>query len=74
MGIPIPNWAKHLNKLAEVVDKVIVPKFQPKTDVKIVIGEKAISLSTTSIDDATIIINELIAKDRTKLEESVTRV
>ncbi|WJZ89128.1 hypothetical protein VitviT2T_008371 [Vitis vinifera] len=60
-GIPIPDWAKHPKKLAEAVDKVIVPEFQPKTDVKIVTDEKATSLSTASVDDAAV-INELLAK------------
>ncbi|KAL6341445.1 hypothetical protein AAG906_032564 [Vitis piasezkii] len=60
-GIPIPDWAKHPKKLAEAVDKVIVPEFQPKTDVRIVTDEKATSLSTASVDDAAV-INELLAK------------
>ena len=60
-GIPIPDWAKHPKKLAEAVDKVIVPEFQPKTDVKIVTDEKATSISTASVDDAAV-INELLAK------------
>ncbi|KAL7247251.1 hypothetical protein ACSBR2_002217 [Camellia fascicularis] len=60
-GIPIPDWAKNPRKLAEAVDKVMVPEFQPKKDVKIVTDEKATSLSTASIDDAAV-INELIMK------------
>ncbi|XP_052184847.1 ubiquitin-activating enzyme E1 1-like [Diospyros lotus] len=60
-GIPIPDWAKNPRKLAEAVDQVMVPEFQPKKGVKIVTDEKATSLSTASIDDAAV-INELIMK------------
>ncbi|KAL0434772.1 UNVERIFIED_CONTAM: Ubiquitin-activating enzyme E1 2 [Sesamum radiatum] len=60
-GIPVPDWVKHPKKLAEAVDKVIVPEFQPKKDVKIVTDEKATSLATASVDDAAV-INELIMK------------
>lgn len=60
-GIPIPDWAKNPSKLAEAIDRVIVPEFQPKQDAKIVTDEKASSLSTASIDDAAV-IDELIMK------------
>ncbi|XP_060202476.1 ubiquitin-activating enzyme E1 1-like [Lycium barbarum] len=60
-GIPIPDWVKSPQKLAEAVDKVIVPDFQPKKDVKIVTDEKATSISASSIDDA-VVINELVMK------------
>ncbi|KAI8574049.1 hypothetical protein RHMOL_Rhmol01G0324500 [Rhododendron molle] len=60
-GIPIPDWAKNPSKLAEGVDRVVVPEFQPKKDAKIVTDEKATSLSTASIDDAAV-IDELIMK------------
>lgn len=60
-GIPIPDWATHPNKLAEAVDRVMVPDFQPKKDAKIVTDEKATSLSSSSIDDGTV-IDELISK------------
>ncbi|XP_051130239.1 ubiquitin-activating enzyme E1 1-like [Andrographis paniculata] len=60
-GIPIPEWVKSSEKLANAIDKVIVPDFLPREDVKIVTDEKATSLSTASIDDAAV-INELIAK------------
>ncbi|ONK61827.1 uncharacterized protein A4U43_C08F34000 [Asparagus officinalis] len=60
-GIPIPEWAKNPQKLADAVDKVIVPEFQPKKGVKIVTDEKATSLSTASVDDAAV-INDLIVK------------
>ncbi|RZB69845.1 Ubiquitin-activating enzyme E1 2 isoform A [Glycine soja] len=69
-GIPIPDWVKHPKKLAEAVDRVIVPDFQPKKDAKIVTDEKATSLSSASIDDAAV-INDLIVKlegCRTKLQ------
>jgi ubiquitin-activating enzyme E1 len=60
-GIPIPDWAKNPKKLAEAVDKVIVPDFQPKQGVKIETDEKATNLSSASVDDAAV-IEELIAK------------
>ncbi|KAK6927132.1 Ubiquitin-activating enzyme E1, FCCH domain [Dillenia turbinata] len=60
-GIPIPGWAKNPKKVIEAVDKVIVPEFQPKKDVNIVIDEKATGLATASVDDAAV-INELIKK------------
>lgn len=60
-GIPTPDWAKDPKKLAEAIDKVIVPEFQPKQGVKIETDEKATNLSTASIDDAAV-INELIVK------------
>ncbi|KAL3850578.1 hypothetical protein ACJIZ3_012460 [Penstemon smallii] len=60
-GIPVPDWAKHPKKLAEAVDKVMVPDFQPNKDAKIVTDEKATSLATASVDDAAV-INELIMK------------
>ncbi|KAF8397226.1 hypothetical protein HHK36_016136 [Tetracentron sinense] len=58
-GISIPDWAKYPKKLADAVNKVMVPDFQPKKGVKIVTDEKATSLSTASIDDAAV-INDLI--------------
>lgn len=60
-GIPIPDWVKHPKKLSEAVDKVVIPSFQPRKDVKILTDEKATSLSTASIDDAAV-IDELISK------------
>ncbi|CAL0309663.1 unnamed protein product [Lupinus luteus] len=60
-GIPIPDWVKNPQKMADAVDRVIVPDFQPKKDAKIVTDEKATSLSTASIDDAAV-INDLIIK------------
>uniref|UniRef100_A0A5B6ZM50 E1 ubiquitin-activating enzyme n=1 Tax=Davidia involucrata TaxID=16924 RepID=A0A5B6ZM50_DAVIN len=60
-GIPIPDWVKYPKKWADAVNKVIVPDFQPKKDVKIVTDEKATNLSTASIDDAAV-INELAMK------------
>ncbi|XP_062197173.1 ubiquitin-activating enzyme E1 2-like [Phragmites australis] len=60
-GIPIPDWAKNPKELAEAVDKIIVPDFQPKQGVKIETDEKATSLSSASVDDDAI-IEELIAK------------
>jgi ubiquitin-activating enzyme E1 len=60
-GILLPDWVKSPRKLADAVNKMIVPDFQPKKGVKIVTNEKTSSLSTSSIDDAAV-INELIVK------------
>lgn len=60
-GIPIPEWAKDPSKLADAVDRVLVPDFQPRKGVKIETDEKATSLTSASIDDAAV-INELVAK------------
>ncbi|CAJ2633015.1 unnamed protein product [Trifolium pratense] len=60
-GIPIPDWVKNPRKVADAVDRVIVPDFQPKDGVKVVTDEKATSLSTASFDDANV-INDLIIK------------
>ena len=60
-GIPIPDRAKNPQKLANGVERVLVPDFQPKKGVKIVTDEKATSLSTASVDDAAV-INDLIIK------------
>ncbi|KAL9265455.1 Ubiquitin-activating enzyme E1 1-like protein [Drosera capensis] len=60
-GIPVPDWVKNRQKLAEAVDKVIVPEFQPKQGVKIATDEKATSLSSSSVDDASV-INDLITR------------
>ncbi|RHN56596.1 putative ubiquitin/SUMO-activating enzyme E1, ubiquitin-activating enzyme E1 [Medicago truncatula] len=60
-GIPTPDWVKNPTKLAVVVDRMIVPDFQPKKDAKIVTDEKATSLSTASVDDA-VVIDDLIVK------------
>ncbi|KAH7542742.1 hypothetical protein FEM48_Zijuj02G0107000 [Ziziphus jujuba var. spinosa] len=60
-GIPIPDWVRNPKKLAEALDRVIVPEFQPKKDVKIVTDEKTTSVTAASVDDA-LIINELINK------------
>ncbi|KAF3968769.1 hypothetical protein CMV_007381 [Castanea mollissima] len=60
-GIPIPDWVKNPKKLAEAVDKVMVPDFEPKKDAKIVTDEKATSISTASVDDSAVIA-DLIKK------------
>ncbi|KAK1317591.1 Ubiquitin-activating enzyme E1 2 [Acorus calamus] len=60
-GIPVPEWAKNPKKLAEAVDKVLVPDFQPKQGVKIETDEKATSAAAASVDDTTI-ISDLIAR------------
>ncbi|XP_010456420.1 PREDICTED: ubiquitin-activating enzyme E1 2-like, partial [Camelina sativa] len=60
-GIPTPEWAKTPTGLADAVERVIVPDFEPRKDATIVTDEKATTLSTASIDDAAI-IDELIAK------------
>ncbi|XP_066400669.1 ubiquitin-activating enzyme E1 3 isoform X2 [Miscanthus floridulus] len=63
-GIAIPDWAKNTSKLADAVNKVAVPKFEPKKGVNIVTDEKATNLSSASVDDDAV-INDLL----TKLEE-----
>lgn len=60
-GILIPDWVKSPKKLADAVNNVEVPDFQPKRDVDIVTDEKATSLSTASIDDDAV-ISELVMK------------
>jgi len=60
-GIPVPDWIRNPKMVAEAVDKVIVPDFQPREGVKIETDEKATNLSNASVDDAAI-INELIRK------------
>ncbi|KAM7265775.1 hypothetical protein ACFE04_003458 [Oxalis oulophora] len=60
-GIPIPDWVKSPKKLADAINNVMVPEFEPKTGVKIVTDEKATSTSAASIDDAAV-INELVRK------------
>jgi ubiquitin-activating enzyme E1 len=60
-GIPIPDWVKSPKKLADAINNVMVPEFEPKKNVKIETDEKATSISAASIDDAAV-INELVAK------------
>ena len=65
-GIPIPDWIMSPKKFADAVNKVVLPDFQPKKDVKIETDEKVTSLATASVDDAAV-INELITKSETCL-------
>lgn len=60
-GVAIPEWAKNTSKLADVVQKIIVPTFEPKQGVNIVTDEKASNLSSTSVDDVAV-IEDLLAK------------
>ncbi|XP_068340086.1 ubiquitin-activating enzyme E1 1-like [Pyrus communis] len=60
-NIPIPDWVKSRTKFADAVNKVMVPDFQPKKDVKIETDEKSTSVLPASIDDAAV-INELVVK------------
>ncbi|KAM1051387.1 hypothetical protein TB2_032498 [Malus domestica] len=60
-NIPIPDWVKSRAKFADAVNKVMVPDFQPKKDVKIETDEKATTVLPASIDDAAV-INELVVK------------
>lgn len=60
-GIPVPDWVKSPKKLADAVSKVMVPKFQPKENVKIETDEKATNIPPSSVDDA-LVIDELIIK------------
>ncbi|XP_052162405.1 ubiquitin-activating enzyme E1 3 isoform X2 [Oryza glaberrima] len=68
-GIAIPDWAKNTSKLADAVSEVAVPQFEPKKGVSIVTDEKATSLSSASVDDASV-IDDLLAK----LEECAKRL
>ncbi|KAJ3699537.1 hypothetical protein LUZ61_003242 [Rhynchospora tenuis] len=60
-GIPIPDWAKNTTTLANAINSVIVPDFEPKKGVKIATDEKSTNATNTSIDDAAI-INDLLSK------------
>ena len=60
-GIPVPDWFRNPKMLAEAVDKVVVPDFQPREGVRIETDEKSTDLSNASVDDAAI-IHELIRK------------
>ncbi|KQK14498.1 hypothetical protein BRADI_1g16680v3 [Brachypodium distachyon] len=68
-GIAIPDRAKNTSKLADVVKKVKVHMFEPKKGVNIVTDEKATNLSSTSVDDVSV-IDDLLAK----LEEYAKRL
>uniref|UniRef100_A0A0E0EGH2 E1 ubiquitin-activating enzyme n=1 Tax=Oryza meridionalis TaxID=40149 RepID=A0A0E0EGH2_9ORYZ len=68
-GIAIPDWAKNTSRLADAVSEVAVPQFEPKKGVSIVTDEKATSLSSASVDDASV-IDDLLAK----LEECAKRL
>uniref|UniRef100_A0A0C9RTP6 E1 ubiquitin-activating enzyme n=1 Tax=Wollemia nobilis TaxID=56998 RepID=A0A0C9RTP6_9CONI len=56
-GIPIPDWAKTPNILAQVVEEVEIPPFTPKQGVTIVTDEKATNLNPSTIDDTAVIDN-----------------
>ncbi|KAI5082021.1 hypothetical protein GOP47_0001764 [Adiantum capillus-veneris] len=58
-GIALPDWALNKRRLAEAVDRIELPPFQPKQGVKIVTDEKATNLSTPASDDS-MVINQLI--------------
>ncbi|KAG2647777.1 hypothetical protein PVAP13_2KG110600 [Panicum virgatum] len=60
-GIAIPDWAKNTSKLADAVNKVAVPEFEPKKGVNIVTDEKATNLSSASVDDVAV-IDDLLSK------------
>ncbi|KAK8921758.1 Ubiquitin-activating enzyme E1 1 [Platanthera zijinensis] len=59
--IPVPDWGINPKMVADAVDRVRVPTFEPKADVKIVTDANATSLSVASFDDADV-IEDLIAK------------
>ncbi|CAM8967912.1 unnamed protein product [Rhodiola kirilowii] len=67
--IPIPDWVKSQSKLADAINNVIVPDFQPNKDAKIVTDEKTTSVSASSIDDAAVIDQLILRLEdcRTKL-------
>ncbi|KAM7253052.1 hypothetical protein ACFE04_025670 [Oxalis oulophora] len=60
-GIPIPDWVKSPKKLADAINNMMVPEFEPTTGVKIVTDEKATSTLVASINNAGV-INELVRK------------
>ncbi|CAN0879670.1 Ubiquitin-activating enzyme E1 1 [Linum grandiflorum] len=60
-GIPVPDWVKSSSKLADAINSVIVPDFEPKTGVKIKTDEKETNIPAVSIDDAQV-IDELVMK------------
>ncbi|CAI0474824.1 unnamed protein product [Linum tenue] len=60
-GIPLPDWLKAPAKIADAINRVIVPDFEPKKGVKIETDEKATNVPTSSIDDAKA-IDELVLK------------
>ncbi|KAL9242583.1 hypothetical protein vseg_016569 [Gypsophila vaccaria] len=60
-GIPMPDWVKSQQKMADAVSNVIVPDFEPKKGVKIVTDEKETSVSNASIDDGEV-IEQLISR------------
>jgi ubiquitin-activating enzyme E1 len=68
-GITVPDWAKNTTTLINAISKVSVPEFKPKSSVKIETDEKAIDISSASVDDAAIIEDLL-----TKLEASAKKL
>ncbi|KAH7447696.1 hypothetical protein KP509_01G117400 [Ceratopteris richardii] len=54
-NINIPDWATNPRRLAEVLDRIELPPFQPRQGVKIVTDEKATNLTTPASDESTII-------------------
>ncbi|CAL1378654.1 unnamed protein product [Linum trigynum] len=69
-GIPLPDWVKSPAKIADAIDRVIVPDFEPKKGVKIETDEKATNVSTSSIDDVKA-IDELVLKLETCRQQLV---
>lgn len=58
-GIAIPDWAESVKGLAEAVDRIELPQFQPRQGVKIVTDEKATNVTAPASDD-TMVIDQLI--------------
>eukprot|EP00250_Pteridium_aquilinum_P024603 c29318_g1_i1 orf=171-3329(+) len=58
-GIAVPDWAVNGKRLAEAVDRIELPQFQPKQGVKIVTDEKATNLNSPASDDS-MVIDQLI--------------
>lgn len=58
-GIPVPDWALNERRLAEAVDRIELPPFEPKQGVKIVTDEKATNLNMPASDDS-MVIDQLI--------------
>ncbi|CAO2820146.1 unnamed protein product [Amaranthus hypochondriacus] len=60
-GIPIPDWITCPQTLADAINNVIVPDFDPKEDATYDTDEEATSVSSDLMDDGTI-IEQLIEK------------
>ena len=60
-GIPTPDWITSPQALADAINKVIVPDFDPKKDAKYDTDEEATSVSSDLMDDS-VDIEQLIER------------